>query len=67
MAPSLRSAAEGHAEGRDQLVRAKRAVGNPVRGRLRSFGYRLPAAVGDQEVRRGGASEKDETRARLSP
>src|SRR5215469_17083735 len=33
-------------------------------GRL---GIRLPVAVGDQEVRRGRASEKDETRARLSP
>jgi hypothetical protein len=43
LAPPLRSAAEGHAEGRDQLVRAKRALGNPVRGRLRSFGIRLPS------------------------
>jgi hypothetical protein len=40
----------------DQLVRAKRAVGNPVRGRLRSFGHSTAVAVGDQEVRRGLAS-----------
>jgi hypothetical protein len=49
MAPPLRSAAEGHAEGRDQLVRANRALGNPVRGRLRSFGIRLPSRWGTKK------------------
>ena len=41
---------------RDQLVRAKRALGNQVRGVLRPFGIRLPSRQADQEVCRGGAS-----------
>jgi transposase len=46
---------------RDQLVKAKRALGNPVRGLLRPFGIRLPSRVlraffarWSEEVRRGG-------------
>jgi hypothetical protein len=55
MAPPLRSAAEGHAEGRDQLVRAKRALGNPVRGRLRSFVYH--EKVGNVLVAQGNLTD----------
>jgi transposase len=31
---------------RDQLVKAKRSLGNQVRGLLRPFGIRLPSRVG---------------------
>ena len=35
---------------RDQLVRAKRALGNQVRGVLRPFGIRLPSRQGTKKV-----------------
>ena len=35
--------------GRDQLVRAKRALGNQVRGLLRPFGIRLPSRQGTKK------------------
>jgi transposase len=34
---------------RDQLVRAKRALGNQVRGVLRPFGFRLPSRQGTKK------------------
>ena len=34
---------------RDQLVRAKRALGNQVRGVLRPFGIRLPSRQGSKK------------------
>jgi transposase len=34
---------------RDQLVRAKRALGNQVRGLLRPFGIRLPSRQGTKK------------------
>jgi transposase len=34
---------------RDQLVRAKRALGNQVRGVLRPFGIRLPSRQGTKK------------------
>jgi transposase len=45
---------------RDQLVRAKRALGNQVRGVLRPFGIRLPSRQGTKSsprrrIRRCGA------------
>jgi transposase len=43
------SSAEGHAGARDQLVRAKRALGNQVRGLLRPFGIRLPSRQGTKK------------------
>src|SRR5262249_41662076 len=50
------SSAEGHAGARDQLVRAKRALGNQVRGLLRPFGIRLPSRQGPRSSpRRHGA------------
>jgi transposase len=41
---------------RDQLVRAKRALGNQVRGTTAAVWHSTAVAAGDQEVRRGGAS-----------
>ena len=41
---------------RDQLVRAKRALGNQVRGVLRPFGIRLPSRQGMKKVFYGGPS-----------
>ena len=48
---------------RDQLVRAKRALGNQVRGLLRPFGIKLAVAAGHEEVCRsrlcGGGARRD--------